>query len=406
MNKLLLFAAVVLGSSTIVALVVGEAVLRFAQPKEYYIRAPHLKKVFKPYRNVMPGISGESRFETNSRGFRGDELTDEHTFRILTVGGSTTECLYLDQFETWPYLLQKTLNENLQNRQVWVGNAGLSGITTRHHLIALQYLPLKEMKIDAVVFLVGINDFTRRLSQDTLYDTNFSTQREATALVNETFTGGTYPGPDEPFFKKTALYQLLWKAKGIVFPSKRLENIEQDGAGKIYVTWREHRRQASEIRNELPDLTSAIEEYARNINGLIDVARKESVRVIFMTQPTMWKSGLSEELEALIWLGGIGDFQKETGKPYYSVEALERGMENYNAVLRKICRERGIECLDVSPMLEKDTTVFFDDVHFNESGARKVSSALAAHIFGRDPFGGNIGEKEAGRTVVHRGVEQ
>ena len=149
-----LFTILLLCSSTVVTLLLAETVLRFALPNSYYVWPPHLKNVFKPYQDVMPGISGESRFEINSLGIRGDEPTPSHTYRILTIGGSTTECLYLDQFETWPYLLQKTLDENTPNHNVWVGNAGKSGQTTRHHLTAMRYLPLREMRIDAIILLI------------------------------------------------------------------------------------------------------------------------------------------------------------------------------------------------------------------------------------------------------------
>jgi hypothetical protein len=102
-----------------------------------------------------------------------------------------------------------------------------------------------------------------------------------------------------------------------------------------------------------------------------------------MTQPTIWKPDLPENLNALLWLGGIGDFQRESGKPYYSVEALEKGIKAYNETLLRICREKGIECLDLASLLEKDTTVFYDDVHFNESGARKISMHLSEYILKR-----------------------
>ena len=137
---ILLFCCSVVG-----ILLLCEAVLQILLPSSYsngyYIWPPHLRKVFRPYQDVMPGISGESEFIVNSHGVRGDELTPQHTYRILAIGGSTTECKYLDQSETWAYLLQETINENT-NHSVWVGNAGMSGTTTRHHLTVLQFYPL------------------------------------------------------------------------------------------------------------------------------------------------------------------------------------------------------------------------------------------------------------------------
>lgn len=380
-RKQYLSTILLLCSALVVTILLAETVLRFAHPNGYYVWPPHIKRFFKPDQGVMPGIFGESRFESNSLGIRGDELTPSHTYRILAIGGSTTECMLLDQFETWPYLLQKTLDENIPNHNVWVGNAGMSGRTTRHHLTAMRYLPLRKMRIDVIVLLIGINDFSKRLSRDERYDPHFLAKPEATEkMMSRTFMG-SYNYTNGTFFKKTALWQMLKKVKAMVL---HIASLEENGMN--YVTWRKHRQQATEIRTKLPDLSSAIEEYARNINKIIDIAQEKSLRLIFMTQPTIWKPGLSEELDSLLWLGGIGNFQVESGKPYYSVEALDKGITKYNEVLLNICKERGVECVDLS-YLEKDTTVFYDDVHFNESGARKVFMALVNYILSHEPFG-------------------
>jgi len=371
-QKILLFCF-----SVVFALLLGESALQFAldsiHQKGYYFMPPRHKAVFRPQPSIMPGISGDSNFYTNSNGVRGDEFTPQDTYRIMAIGGSTTECSYLDQPETWTNLLQETLNRNTRNQKVWVGNAGLSGTTTRHHLVAMQYLPLREMKINAVILLIGINDLSVRLSRDKDYDPNFLEKPEVKKeLLYRTFSGTYNLYPEDPVYKRTALWQMLRQVK----QTMSMEHIEDEG-GRIYITWREHRRGASEIRDTLPDLSSALEEYARNINMIIDLAQEKSVRPILMTQPTMWRAGLPQDLDALLWLGGIGDFQKESGKPYYSVMALEKAMKAYNDTLLRVCRERSLECLDLASLLEKDTTVFYDDAHFNESGARKVGEALA-----------------------------
>jgi lysophospholipase L1-like esterase len=365
------------GVSAVIALLICEASLQFVLPsmraKGYYFMPPNHRTVFRPQPSIMPGISGDSHFYTNSNGVRGDEFTAQDTYRIMAIGGSTTECSYLDQPETWTNLLQETLNRNTRNQKVWVGNAGLSGATTRHHLVAMQYLPLREMKINAVILLIGVNDLSVRLSNDKDYDPNFLEKPEVIKeLLYRTFSGTYHLYPEDPFYKRTALWQMLRQAKQMM----SMKNIEDEG-GRIYITWREHRRGASEMRDALPDLSSALEEYARNINMIIDLAQEKSVRLILMTQPTMWRGGLPQDLDALLWLGGIGDFQKESGKPYYSVTALEKAMKAYNDTLLRVCRERSLECLDLAALLEKDATVFYDDAHFNESGARKVAEALS-----------------------------
>jgi lysophospholipase L1-like esterase len=375
-------------ASVAVALLFGEKAVRWAVPNGYYIWPPGLKKVFMPRADIMPGISEPSHFVANSLGIRGDEFKSSNTYRILAIGGSTTECLYLDQSEAWPLLLQKYLNETAMYHNVWVGNAGMSGKTSRHHITAMTYLPLIDMQIDMIILLIGVNDLIIRLAQHEQYDPNFAMKPgSGQILVDETFYGGA-PYRDAPFFKNTALWQIAHKAKGMIADRIRRDNFAensiQDELGKMYVRLRQHRQGAREIRDELPDLSSAIEEYRRNVHTMIDIAIAKSIRLVFMTQPTMWKADLPDHLERLLWLGGIGDFMKRANRPYYSAQALDKGMKTYNEALLKVCEERRVECLDLASILEKDVTVFYDDVHFNEGGAQKVANALTKYIVNRE----------------------
>lgn len=329
-----------------------------------YLRKPYLTKVFRPAPEIMPGIFGTSKFILNSCGIRGDELNSKHTRRILVIGGSSAECLYLDQSEAWPYLLQKKLNQNLGRDEAWVGNAGMSGKNTGDHLKLIKYFPLKRFKIDTIIVLTGINDLSSRLSLDKEY---YSKEEEMT------------------FFKKIFIWRLL---RQIQKPPIALGVFKiQDDYGKILQIWRSHRQSAARIIDSLPDLTSALAEYAHNINAIIDTAKKNNIRIIFSTQPTLWRASLPEELKKLLWLGGVGEFQDNPGCAYYSVEALVAGMKMYNDSLLAVCRERNVECIDLASLLPQDTSIFYDDCHFNENGSIMVSEIIAQYLLKYYHFG-------------------
>jgi lysophospholipase L1-like esterase len=374
--------------STSIAILISEIGLRVLFPplNGYYLWKPYLRRTFNPSPGVMPGIEGTSIFISNSNGIRGDELSPDHTYRILTIGGSTTECLYLDQTETWPHLLQEKLNENSRNHLVWVGNAGRSGLSTRDHVVQMRYMLQELPQTDAVIILTGVNDLQLRLAQDVNYDPHFLDRPDAEKqLLSRVF----YEVSDDtkPFYKETAIWRLGREVKRIVYQislaDKRQE--QQDEAGKMCVTWREHRRNAPAIRDTLPDLSSALEEYSRNINALIDLAEDNSVRLIFLTQPVLWKPDLPQELNDLLWFGSVGSF-RESGNEYYSVAALATGMSMYNETLLDTCQKRRVECFDLASLVPKDTTAFYDDAHLNEGGAEMVAEVLAQYMLQRDPF--------------------
>src|SRR4051812_17145031 len=82
--------------STLLALGLGEVILRTVSGNAYSIWPPHLHQELHPTPDIMPGVSGISRFAVDSLGLRGDEPVEDREIRVLALGGSTTECLYLD----------------------------------------------------------------------------------------------------------------------------------------------------------------------------------------------------------------------------------------------------------------------------------------------------------------------
>jgi len=369
-----------------VALLLTELGLRILSPstKEYNVYKRYLHITFNPSMDIMPGINGEARFASNSQGIRGDELSSKHTYRILAMGGSTTQCLYLDQEEMWTCLLQKRLNENVQNHLVWVGNVGKSGLTTRHHILQMNYLLQQQPHIDAIILLTGVNDLNRRLAEDVDYDPFFMEKPGCEdKLLFETFH--VLPvGRNKmlPYYKRTALWHFGRIIKYRFFASGSV----QDREGKYYERWRKLRQNAVAIRDTLPDLTSSLEEFSRNINRIIDLAQMKSVRIILVTQPVMWRPGLPEQQKNLLWFGFIGRYSPGQERDYYSVEALAGGMKMYNDILRKICEMRQVECIDLALILANDTSIFYDDCHFNERGAELVADHLSRHFLSRDPL--------------------
>ena len=58
----------------------------------------------------------------------------------------------------------------------------------------------------------------------------------------------------------------------------------------------------------------------------------------------------------------------------------------YNRTLLDVCRQNGLECLDIAPEIPKNTSAFFDDMHFNEAGSRLVAQLVTRHIVSTPPF--------------------
>lgn len=127
--------------------------LRLVYPPNdlFLVWTPNLRERFNPAPETMPGVAGVAHFDTNSLGLRGDEIGGD--YQILTIGGSTAECLYLDTAEAWPGALQANLRA--AGADARVGNAGRSGRNTRHHILQMRYLLPQMPEVDAVIALTG-----------------------------------------------------------------------------------------------------------------------------------------------------------------------------------------------------------------------------------------------------------
>jgi len=227
------YSGVLLLFSVIVSVFGCEVVFRAISSNKYYVHRPGLTITTKPLQGVLPGISGENRYYINSFGLRGDSFSDDQDYRFLAIGGSTTDCFYLDESEAWPYLLQEILNEN-QDQNVWVGNAGRSSHKTHHHLPQVQLLLKQYPKIDVIILLVGFNDFIQRLAQDNKYTplppfNSLNAVRYNNLLVRAFDVLPPSTHLNLPFYEKTEIWYRLRKLKWHFM--NRESN--QDGSGKM-----------------------------------------------------------------------------------------------------------------------------------------------------------------------------
>jgi hypothetical protein len=371
-------------AGVILSLLEIAATLLIPPPTNFYIWPPGMEKNFTPRPDIMPGTSKKVWFRTNSYGLRSYEPAPNDDYRILVLGGSAAECLYLDQKAAWPRLLISYLEEEQPGIKVWVGNGARSGQNTRDHILHLHYLPLRALDLDAIIILSGVNDLLLRLRQDEQYDPDYL--KRAGAVENQLdhaflFVPYQYSLPPPPFYKKMGLWRAAKRIRRILFGER-----PQDPEGKILLTWRENRRRASEWREKLPELEPGLREYVLNIDQIIELASIKGIRLIFLTQPALWKSELTQEEESRLWMGGVGNFQTRPGQPYYTPEALERGLDNYNNLLKSFCRWRGVECLDLASRIPKNTDVFYDDCHFTVKGSELAAREIVNYLLNTPPW--------------------
>ncbi|MBW6442526.1 SGNH/GDSL hydrolase family protein [Patescibacteria group bacterium] len=328
-----------------------------------YVWPPNFQYVFNPDTNIFNGISGTSHFTINSFGYRGDMIEDhEDEYRILILGGSTSECLYLDDKETWPYLLMGALGETVEGKKVITMNIGKSGHGLRNNLLALKYLP-DYYEPDLIIILTGANDVLFRLSRKSAWQPFNESEFDRT----ESYTFSLTP---EYSWKSTIVYNIY---KSIEFKFKGV--IPQDGIGKTLVENRLKRQTAENWVYEIPDLTFALEDYERILERVIVLSKEKNSSLMFLTQHYLYKENMTEEEDANLWM--TYDF----GDTYYSTEIMIYSLEEFNKKLLNVCeKNEEIFCIDLEAKVPKTSDYMYDDMHFNENGARFVAEEISSFM--------------------------
>jgi hypothetical protein len=311
--------------------------------------------------STMPGIVGDIEWTINRKGVRGPEFwPSNRNDRILCVGGSTTECLYVTDEKSWPWLLGTRLTNTL-GRPILVGNAGQSGHFTLHHIYQLTHYKHAD-EFGTVIILCGINDV------GTLLRDNY--QDRAAGVP---FQALTSPAGRGAYYRRSWLVGLLY---GLHSPAgSNEENVQQDAGGHWYELMRlERQRQLA--RNTIDSMPAqlgvSLEKYEANVTKIIEICAGRKQRLIFLTQPTMYHEHMSDDLADLVW--------QHTNNGAHTPKILDELMVTFNARLTEICRKYDVCCIDLASQLPKDSTVFYDDCHFNVNGCDSVAAILCKQL--------------------------
>jgi lysophospholipase L1-like esterase len=361
--------------------------LMVKKPQGYYMLFPGTR-VFEPDSRFIHGITGPARYEVNPGGFRGRDFgPDSSEFRILLVGGSTTECTLLDVDEHWATIAEKQLKMR-DGRALWVGNVGRSGLTGRDHALTLKYLLQQYPRIDMVVVLLGVNNLTVALRQGDNYvvPPPITDPAAEKRQMRNTFVmspeglhrpmSDGYTVERENWYESIRLYDLARRAK----TGRKAKQIVNAVGGSQLGQWREHRRNASRMIDEMPDMDKPLLEFRSNLETIVDIAEENRATLLFMTQPSLYKYDITPAEEKLLWLGGTGPFQDVPGQAYYTVRVLTDALNRYNTTALETCEAHGLRCLDLANAVPKDTTMLYDDVHFTEKGSALVGRLVAEHL--------------------------
>lgn len=338
-------------------LVVGELLLHIYNPLPFRVRGNRI--VLPVHQRYTFHNDGASKLDPvthhtkNSLGFRGPDPPKDFARRltVLTIGGSTTESLFLSDGKTWTDAMARRLQQSFPD--IWVNNAGLDGQSTYGHLLLLRDF-VDELHPRVAVFLIGVNDIG--LDASNPYDASLSPPRSALRSAATFITDHV---------------ELAGLAQNLL----RVARTHNAGFGHGQIDVTSLRRLEHDERNTAVTIgkySAALPAYASRVAAIVDECRRHGIEPVLVTQPGMYGDRIDPATG--VDLSTIQVRGAANGRLWWQVQEL------YNDVTRRTARDRGVLLVDAARELPKDSRLFYDFMHFTNEGSARLGDIVAVHL--------------------------
>lgn len=342
------------------ALLLLEVLLQVHNPLQARIKGNRIvlttNKTYHIKNDIIKGLDPEITVTRNSLGFRGPNPPPDFDkyLSVVTIGGSSTQCFFLSDDQTWTARLGQKLDQQIA--PLWLNNAGLDGHSTHGHLVLLEdfIVPLHPK---VAIFLVGANDVARTAISD--WDA-------------ENVKSGIQFGSVKGFVKSLSAYSEVvslflngYRSYTAYQAGLLHQQIDLTKQGYLDIPEAEQKQYLQE--NASPALLKGYEE---RLLKLVQVSRNAGIEPVFVTQPLLVGFGTDDVTGVdLARIHAYGP--RQTGKMYWDT------VEAYNDVTRKIARENGITIVDLARSMPKSSRYFYDFIHYTPQGAQVIADILA-----------------------------
>lgn len=327
-----------------------EAEIRYIRLREY---RPGTRLLLPFPRNHLPYTDNvftqRYRLDIDKNGFIAPSQKYDHPDKVIVfLGGSTTECMFVDQDHRFPYLVGKILEEET-GKKINSYNGGMSGNNTLHaiDLLINKVIPLHPQM---VVFMENINDLSTLLYEGTYWNK------------------GTVRSPLETLQKKKLVGKLL---KEILFPelNQAYRNLKAGLASEP-----EDEFGAARGKKLTIDKTRFIHEFAMNLQTLICISQAHEITPVLMTQANRIKDHPDPVVPAY-----LGRYGNDTGISYPQLKEL---YDAFNDTIREVGWKNHVMVIDLAREVPPDKKFIYDIVHFNDAGSQMAARIIAARLKG------------------------
>lgn len=343
-----------------IGVLVLEICLRVYNPLPFRVRGDRIvlpvKQAYTFDNHVASKLDAVTHHTRNSLGFRGPEPPRDfsHRLTILTIGGSTTECLFLSDGKTWTDLMARAIATAAPG--AWVNNAGLDGQSSYGHLILLQNFVVT-LKPTLALFLVGANDVGLR--QSTTYDSALTPEPGRRGVVRAAAIFAA--DHSEVVSAGLNIYRAAHtRQRGFGHSEIDLETAEHLVLDDVVID--------ETIRQHLP----YIEGFEQRLRQIVALCRASHIDPVLITQPALFGEAIDPATGvalATVKVNGRGN-----GRLEWSL------LERYNDVTRRVAAGSKVLLIDAAREMPKDSRLFYDFLHYTNEGAAALGAIVARRL--------------------------
>ena len=269
---------------------------------------------------------------------------------MVFLGGSTTECRFVEEENRFPYLTGVLLERKL-GIKINSYNAGRSGNHSLHSLDILlnKVLPLKP---DIVIMMENINDLSILLHEKSYWNKNKS--RSVIFDVNDEIVSN--------FFK-------IMRDRWIPNFSAEMRNFDRS----IRYLWKYDLKVNDEYATTrgnpiVVNKSGMVEQFEMNLQSLIYLCKARNIIPVIMTMSNRFK----EKPDKI-----VADAVKDTGVDYGKFKDI---FDAFNESIRKKAKENNIMVIDLDKKIPQEKEFMYDVVHHNDNGSIKSAEVISEQL--------------------------
>ncbi len=327
-----------------------EAERRYVRLKEYR-PGTRLRLAFPqnhlPYTDNV--FTKQYQFDIDRNGFIVPSKKYDRPDKVIVfLGGSTTECMFVDPDHRFPYVVGNIL-ERETGAKINSYNGGMSGNNTLNAIDILinKVIPLHPQ---VVVYMENINDLSTLLYSGTYWNERTARSPMETLkkrqLVGKLLEEIFIPNLNNAYRK---LKKSLAREEEDEFAGARGKKLTIDQAGIVHA-------------------------FAMNLQTLVCICQAHEIVPVLMTQANRITDHPDPVVAAYINRDGGA-----TGISYRQFKGL---YDAFNDTIREVGRKNHVMVIDLAREVPPDKQYLYDLVHFNDAGSQLAAQIIATRLKG------------------------